>query len=173
MCAVFEATAYIFEHYITASHPFLHALASSRAQVRCTPFFILGVLAVVFGAHIRLDCFKTLGDMFTFDLTILPAHKLVTTRFYGWVRHPSYTGSMLLIIGLSLSHLTPGSWLRECVLPWPAYSAAVLWVLWWGWTWSVGVSRAKAEDLQMRKLFKEEWEEYAENVPYWFFPGVY
>lgn len=47
----------------------------------------------------------------------------------------------------------------------------MVWAAWWCWTLTVGVSRAEAEDKQMRKLFKEEWEAYAVNVPWWFLPG--
>jgi len=132
----------------------------------------MGVLAVVLGSYIRLDCFKALGELFTFDLTVQPNHRLITSRFYGYVRHPAYTGSMLLVIGLALSHLTEGSWLTECG-PLNAHgSAVVVWAGWWMWTLAVGLSRAAAEDKQMQKLFQGEWERYAANVPWWFFPGL-
>lgn len=52
------------------------------------------------------------------------------------------------------------------------YGAVGVWVLWWAWTFCVGVSRAQAEDRQMKKLFKDEWDVYAVNVPWWFFPGI-
>lgn len=86
---------------------------SSQPYIRVTPVFIIGVLTACLGTYIHLDCFHTLGQLFTFDLTILPEHKLITRRFYGYVRHPSYTGSMLLVAGLTFSHLTKGSWLTE------------------------------------------------------------
>ncbi|KAJ3561789.1 hypothetical protein NP233_g9981 [Leucocoprinus birnbaumii] len=141
-------------------------------EIRVTPSFIIGVIAVVLGSYIRLDCFKALGQMFTFDLTIHPEHTLVTNRFYAYVRHPAYTGSLLLVGGLTLSHLTKGSWLTECGPLNAGGSAVVVWVCWWVWTICVGVSRAQAEDGQMRKLFKDEWDLYASNVPWWFFPGI-
>lgn len=72
-------------------------------HLRVTPMFTIGFLAVLLGSYIRLDCFKTLGQLFTFDLTIHPEHKLITSRFYGWVRHPAVgqlllSGSTLLIL---------------------------------------------------------------------------
>jgi protein-S-isoprenylcysteine O-methyltransferase Ste14 len=51
-------------------------------------------------------------------------------------------------------------------------TALIVWILWWLWTICVGVSRADAEDKQMKKLFKDEWDAYAANVPWWFFPGI-
>lgn len=186
-----------------------------------TPLFLIGVLSLLLGTYIRLDCFQALGALFTFDLTILPSHRLVTTRFYKWVRHPAYTGSMLLVVGITLTGLTRGSWVVECaglgtpvtgLAAWIGRAAGaggagfaagtvpaslsmfrsasvfpssfatatagiglniIFWVLWWAWTLSVGISRARAEDIQMRKVFGEEWHAYAANVPWWFFPGLF
>lgn len=144
----------------------------SSNPIQVTPSFIIGVVAVVLGSYLRLDCFKALGQMFTFDLTIHPEHTLVTNRFYAYVRHPAYTGSLLLVGGLTLSHLTKGSWLTECGPLKASGTALIVWALWWLWTICVGVSRAQAEDTQMKKLFKDEWDAYAANVPWWFFPGI-
>jgi len=145
---------------------------TATAHLRISPFFVIGIAAVVLGSYIRLNCFKTLGQLFTFDLTIHPEHRLVTTSFYAYVRHPAYTGSMLIVAGLAFSHLTQGSWLTECGPLASNGSALVVWAAWWAWTLAVGISRAEAEDKQMQKLFPGEWERYAENVPWWFFPGL-
>ncbi|KAF8828312.1 hypothetical protein HHX47_DHR4000930 [Lentinula edodes] len=110
--------------------------------------------------------------LFTFDLTVHPEHRLVTSSFYAYVRHPAYTGSMLLVAGIAFSHLTEGSWLTECGPLKSNGSALVVWAAWWVWTLAVGVSRAEAEDKQMQKMFPGEWERYAENVAWWFFPGL-
>jgi len=48
----------------------------------------------------------------------------------------------------------------------------VVWASWWLWTFCVGISRADAEDRQMRKLFNEKWDAYAHQVPWWFLPGL-
>lgn len=144
----------------------------STNLIRVTPSLIIGFIAVVLGSYIRLDCFKALGQMFTFDLTIHPEHSLITNRFYAYVRHPAYTGSLLLVGGLTFSHLTKGSWLTECGPLTSSGWASFVWASWWLWTICVGVSRAQAEDLQMKKLFKDEWEVYATRVPWWFFPGI-
>jgi protein-S-isoprenylcysteine O-methyltransferase Ste14 len=143
----------------------------SQPDIRCTSLFVIGVIAVVFGTFIRLNCFRVLGHLFTFDLTSHPDHKLVTDSLYSVVRHPSYAGSMLLVTGLTFSHLTPGSYLTECRMSWK--SVFVIIIVWWAWTWSVGTSRAAAEDKQMKKLFGSEWNVYAARVPCWFFPGIY
>ncbi|TFK33065.1 hypothetical protein BDQ12DRAFT_769472 [Crucibulum laeve] len=174
MCTIFETLYYIRASILLPSsipHVTSIVCLSTQSNIHITPIFILGFVAVMLGAYIRLDCYQTLGEMFTFDLTVHPEHKLVKSRFYSYVRHPAYTGSMLLVIGLTLTHLTEGSWLTECSPLRAPGSSIVLWALWWLWTFCVGISRADAEDKQMRKLFKEEWDAYAAVVPWWFFPG--
>ena len=173
--AIFEVLYYLRVVVpITSPTPFVTSIICLPPQpnIRLTPSFVIGVIAVILGTYIRLDCFKTLGQLFTFDLTIHPEHKLVTSRFYAYVRHPAYTGSLLLVFGLAFSHLTRGSWMRECGPLRASSSAIVVWALWWLWTLSVGISRAAAEDRQMRKLFPEEWDAYAAAVHWWFFPGL-
>ncbi|KIK56336.1 hypothetical protein GYMLUDRAFT_174366 [Collybiopsis luxurians FD-317 M1] len=176
ICALFEILFYSSTLVPSTSlSPIASAVIcpqTSDPRIRVTPMFMIGIVAVVLGSYIRLDCFRTLGQLFTFDLTIHPEHKLVTSRFYSYVRHPAYTGSMLLIAGLSFSHLMEGSWLTECGPLRPSSSAVIVCALWWLWTLAVGVSRAEAEDRQMQKLFADEWDKYASNVPWWFFPGL-
>ncbi|THU94586.1 hypothetical protein K435DRAFT_819962 [Dendrothele bispora CBS 962.96] len=176
ICAVFETLYFLSDFLSLSSLSPVAATAicpkTSNPHVHTSPIFLIGVVAVVLGTYIRLDCFKALGELFTFDLTVQPNHRLITSRFYGYVRHPAYTGSMLLIIGLALSHLTEGSWLTECGPLNAGGSAIVVWAAWWMWTLAVGVSRAAAEDKQMQKLFPGEWGKYAVSVPWWFFPGL-
>ncbi|KAJ7599651.1 hypothetical protein C8J56DRAFT_846398 [Mycena floridula] len=168
LCAVFETLTY-FEMLLSPSST---SFICPSGRIRITPLFIVGVLAVLFGSWIRIHCFKTLGKLFTFDLTVHPEHRLITSGMYSYVRHPAYTGSMLNVAGLSLSHLSRGSWMTECGPLRAGSSAAVVWAVWWIWTLSVGVSRAKAEDEQMKQLFGKEWEKYAEKVQWWFCPGL-
>ena len=158
--------------YIAAISPsFVHPLAPSTS-LQINPLFLIGVLAVILGTYIRLDCFRTLGTFFTIDLAVHPQHKLVTSRFYAHVRHPSYMGSLLLVIGFSFSHLTQGSWVTSYgPLRIPGIALLVC-ALWWAWTLCVVIGRADAEDKMMRKLFGAEWEMYATQVPWSFFPGI-
>ncbi|KIM65860.1 hypothetical protein SCLCIDRAFT_111826 [Scleroderma citrinum Foug A] len=174
--AAFEAFAAL-NHYIGASlSPTLAAhldaalFPAARSQNPLSFMFLCGVVLVLMGASIRVRCFQELGQLFTFDLTMHPEHKLVTSGPYGIVRHPSYSGSMLLVIGIAFSHLTPGSLAVECVLG--ALGSALVWAAWWIWTMAVAKSRIFAEDKELQKRFGAEWEAYAANVKYWFLPGL-
>ncbi|KAF9004769.1 hypothetical protein BDQ17DRAFT_1240851 [Cyathus striatus] len=171
-CAVMELL-YFFVHNHPTLSPFTSMVCPSpRGDVRLTNLCISGAILVATATCIRLDCYKALGNLFTFDLTVDPQHKLVTSRLYQYVRHPAYTGSMFMIAGISLSHLTSGSWATECgPLRLPMLSAGII-ASWWAWAISVCVSRAIAEDRQMKSLFGNEWDIYAKRVHWWFFPGV-
>ncbi|KAF8428414.1 hypothetical protein L210DRAFT_3419516 [Boletus edulis BED1] len=173
--AVFEVV-YALNHYFGAT--FSPSLSARLDTAICpiprshvvTPLFVMGVLTTVVGMLIRIQCFRELGQLFTFDLSILPGHKLVTSGCYGYVRHPSYTGSMLIVAGLAFSHLTAGSLAVECSILGPIGSL-LLCVAWWMWTLSVGASRAIAEDKELQKLFGPEWDAYAATTKFWFVPG--
>lgn len=146
-------------------------------NIQLTPLFLLGVVMVLCGTFLRLACYRSLGTLFTFDLAIMPSHHLVTHGPYAYVRHPAYAGSLFVLAGLGLSHLTHGGWLVECDLVGGKSSVgvavrAVVFMLWYSWWLGVGVRRARAEDSALKKLFASDWERYAREVRYWFFPGL-
>lgn len=63
----------------------------------------VGLLVILFGIMIRFIAVLTLGRFFTMDLAIHHDHRLVKTGLYKYIRHPSYTGSLVSILGLGLS----------------------------------------------------------------------
>ncbi|KAJ7219378.1 hypothetical protein GGX14DRAFT_591839, partial [Mycena pura] len=145
---------------------------ASHPNIRLTPWFCIGWTSVILGAYIRLHCFQTLKEFFTFDLTMHPQHRLVTDGFYRYVRHPAYTGSLLITAGLSLSHMSDGNWPTECGPLLLSGTGVILGTTWFLWTLAVGLSRVNAEDKQLRKMFPHEWDAWAATVPWWFLPGV-
>ncbi|KAI0700680.1 hypothetical protein C8T65DRAFT_657483 [Cerioporus squamosus] len=78
--------------------------------------FLLGTALAVAGGWLRVACFRALGSLFTFELTIHPTHKLVTEGPYAYVRHPSYTGVYATLLGSSTVMLAPSAWLHEAWL---------------------------------------------------------
>ncbi|TCD61539.1 hypothetical protein EIP91_008283 [Steccherinum ochraceum] len=166
-----------------------------------SPLFIIGVFSVVLGAIIRLWCFKTLGDCFTFELTIRPGHTLATSGPYSIVRHPSYTGIYLTLLGASAVGLAPGTYLHETFInpllrtfslssydtltrwsipgPLHPFRQAIIAVLVVFWSLKVSYAlrsthrRMEVEDSELRKVFGETWEAYARRVKWRLLPGVF
>jgi len=142
-------------------------------RIRITVLFVIGVVLVLLSTFILLHCYRVLGRHFTYHLTIRDQHELIMSGLYNYVRHPSYSGTLLLIIGIPLSLVTSGSWLTECGFANPSGVFLIAgWSAWWVWAFAACVRRAKAEDSQLRKEFGEKWDEYAARVHWWFVPGV-
>jgi len=62
-----------------------------------------GLAIAASGVVLRSWAIVTLGRFFTYDVTIQPGHRVVTSEPYRWVRHPSYTGGLLGLLGLGVA----------------------------------------------------------------------
>jgi protein-S-isoprenylcysteine O-methyltransferase Ste14 len=58
-----------------------------------------GLLLLVAGAAIRLHAIRTLARHFTSRVTLLEGHTLIREGAYRWIRHPSYLGQILILMG--------------------------------------------------------------------------
>jgi protein-S-isoprenylcysteine O-methyltransferase Ste14 len=63
----------------------------------------LGVLLYTVGGVLRLAPVFVLGRRFSGLVTIQPEHRLVTSGLFGVVRHPSYLGLFVLMLGWGLA----------------------------------------------------------------------
>lgn len=63
---------------------------------------ILGVIIFFLSVVFRLIVVYHLGKYFTVDVTIRKDHQLKTDGFYKYVRHPSYSFSLLTFVGLAI-----------------------------------------------------------------------
>lgn len=78
-------------------------------NIRATPLFFLGVLMTTMGAYIRWLCYRALGEMFTFEMSIRRDHRLVVDGPYRVVRHPGYTGILMTVTGIIMMYASPVS----------------------------------------------------------------
>jgi protein-S-isoprenylcysteine O-methyltransferase Ste14 len=146
--------------------------SDAASKIRLTPLFLLGWVSALIGVIIRYHCYSAMGTLFTFDLSIRKDHKLITSGPYSIVRHPGYSGSIFAVVGVVITHLSNGSWVMEC-------SGLMWWVLESIWIAAVLAllpligPRSKKEDNMLKKEFGKQWEEWAMNVPYRLFPGIY
>jgi protein-S-isoprenylcysteine O-methyltransferase Ste14 len=100
----------------------LAAVTASRATVpRIADTYRAGGLIVIWlGLAIRVWAIAALGRAFRTTVEVDPGQAVVSTGPYRWVRHPSYSGLLLIVTGFGLAG---GNWfvMAICaVLPLPA-----------------------------------------------------
>ncbi|KIM84317.1 hypothetical protein PILCRDRAFT_818656 [Piloderma croceum F 1598] len=145
------------------------------SNIHVTPLSVVGSALAIVGGLIRLSCYRTLGRLFTYELSILKEHRLVTTGLYGFVRHPSYLGYTFSLTGLCLCLMTRGSWLMETGVlnSWSGRVVVGSWHLWAWYLWLCVFSRARKEDEYLREQFGQQWIEWQKRVPYRVLPGIF
>lgn len=76
-------------------------------------WFFFGLALLVCGSLLRRYCWRILGRFFTGNVRIQQGQTVIQEGPYRWIRHPSYTGGMLMHIGCGLA-LT--NWMAALVL---------------------------------------------------------
>jgi protein-S-isoprenylcysteine O-methyltransferase Ste14 len=153
---------------------FCPSIHSSRAIMwTIQPTMIAGTIMVATAAALRLWCFRTLGQLFTFEVTIRPKHELITDGPYAYVRHPSYTGVFLTLLGATAVLCSPGTWLMECgILSRGGVVMLGFWIIKCAIAFKGTILRLRTEDEALRKTFGSRWDDYARRVPYSLIPGM-
>ena len=63
----------------------------------------VGLAIIVVGVILRYSIVSSLGKYFTVNVSIAEDHKLKTDGFYKYLRHPSYSASLLSFAGYGIS----------------------------------------------------------------------
>jgi len=71
----------------------------NHAEEYAVSITVMGAFLLVTGISIRVWAIQTLGKHFTATVTLTEGHQLVRSGPYQWVRHPSYLGAFMAIIG--------------------------------------------------------------------------
>jgi protein-S-isoprenylcysteine O-methyltransferase len=111
-------------------------------------FYAIGLILFVLGLIIRWIAIVHLGRFFTVNVAIADDHQLITTGPYRYVRHPSYTGTLLIFLGFGLCMLNIFS-LAAVFLP---ITAAFLW-------------RMHVEETALKQAFGDSYQTYAAATP--------
>jgi len=140
-----------------------------------SPQNILALSLIIFGGLTRGSCHRRLGNMFTWETSILKSHKLITNGPYRFVRHPAYTGLICVSIGYISFLLSPGTLGRECFIGGASPPqinersfAGILYTLWmivhYTDTNIFLVRRSFEEDTLLKREFGKDWDQWARSV---------
>ena len=108
---------------------------------------LIGIAIIIVGIIIRFIAIKQLGRFFTVNVTIRDDHKLIQSGFYKYLRHPSYTGSLLSFFGFGLSL---NNWLSMAIIFLPTLFAFIY--------------RMKIEENVLSEQFGKQYQDYISNT---------
>jgi protein-S-isoprenylcysteine O-methyltransferase Ste14 len=132
------------------SHP-TAAMTFGEAQ-----WLLIAAIAVIaVGLVIRWTAILSLGKAFSANVAIRPGQTIYRGGLYRFVRHPSYSGLLLIFVAIALSER---NWLSAAFVLVPT-TAALL-------------NRIRVEEAALRKAFGAEYEEYSKSTSR-LIPGVY
>ena len=101
-------------------------------------FFILGCLLVLDGLLIRLYA----------SGFVYKNKELSTSGPYAYVRHPLYTGNILILIGISFAAGSISALVISIIFFWFFYPAAI-----------------EYEDRKLKSLFPDSWDSWSQQTP--------
>jgi protein-S-isoprenylcysteine O-methyltransferase Ste14 len=84
--------------------------------------FVIGGALLLAGSLVRRHCFRMLGTSFTGDVQAHAGQEVVNRGAYRILRHPSYTGGILMIAGVGVALGSWGSALLLLVSSFAVYS---------------------------------------------------
>jgi protein-S-isoprenylcysteine O-methyltransferase Ste14 len=67
------------------------------------PIFFVGICMMLLGIALRWYSAAVLGKYFTFDVAIQSGQILIEVGPYRYIRHPSYSGALLTLLGFGLA----------------------------------------------------------------------
>jgi len=105
---------------------------------------VAGLVLMVAGIALRAWSIATLGRFFQYQIKVQPGHQVVTNGPYRYVRHPSYTGIALVLVGIGLA--SGDVWSLVAVVLLGGIGLAV---------------RIRAEERQLKQAFGADYDRFA------------
>ena len=68
-----------------------------------TSVFFIGITLMLAGLAFRFYAMWVLGRFFTYDVAVQADQTIVEAGPYRYIRHPSYTGALITLVGLGLA----------------------------------------------------------------------
>jgi protein-S-isoprenylcysteine O-methyltransferase Ste14 len=66
-------------------------------------FFCVGIALMFVGMAFRFYAMSILGRFFTYDVAVHAGQTVIEVGPYRYIRHPSYTGALLTLVGVGLA----------------------------------------------------------------------
>ncbi|KAH8832787.1 hypothetical protein DL96DRAFT_1704839 [Flagelloscypha sp. PMI_526] len=174
---LFQRNAPLFQPYLS---PALDYVCSPQDQTRISSSMslhtIIGLSLTTLGGIGRLACYRALGKMFTFEISLVKDHTLVTSGPYRIVRHPSYTMLLVGMIGYAFFLTSYDGVYVTCIEPHHPrlyYGYVSTYIFFNGLTSLAFMKRTWEEDELLHREFGEQWERWAKVVRYRLIPYVY
>lgn len=92
-----------------ASFPLATVRSLSFPPSWIVPSFVAGIVLLLAGSAIRRHCWRVLGEFFTGDVQARADQPVIDRGAYRWVRHPSYSGGILMLTGIGIALANWGS----------------------------------------------------------------
>jgi protein-S-isoprenylcysteine O-methyltransferase Ste14 len=115
----------------------------------------LGLIVTAIGGYIRVATVFELGARFTIFVAVQSDHHLKTDGFYRFVRHPSYFGALLAMIG------------------WALVFRSIAGVILTGMMLILIIVRIRAEEDFLVREFGDQYRAYQQQTPWRLLPFVY
>ena len=94
---------------VTAGIGLAFSIPDAAIKSGRTAVFTFGLVLMLAGMALRWYSIRVLGASFTVDVATRPGQEVVESGPYRWVRHPSYTGGLVTLLGILLCCLNVAS----------------------------------------------------------------
>ncbi len=139
---------------ITAAN-WVAALDTSAAIHGASWMRMLALALLAAGLAVRVTAIYTLGKSFTANVTIRDTHQLHRSGLFRFMRHPSYTGMLLIFLALGLRMQ---NWIALVLVTIPPFAALLY--------------RIHVEEAALTGAFGEQYRDYSRETKR-LIPGIY
>ena len=115
----------------------------------------IGLVLMVAGYILRMAAIRQLKQFFTVNVEIQSGHQLIQSGLYSLMRHPSYTGALLMFFAIAICYY---NWVSILIIMVPITAAFLF--------------RISVEEAALSSTFGKSYEEYSSRVKR-LIPGVY